>query len=200
MRVVLFHGKFIHLFKLLQIYLNVGGWTLIKRTKLRSSTPLDASKRTSATDYRDLSNYHFNNQLVSSPVLLQLKRDMGFDQMRFYCFKKSVGRVLHIMTKLNPEGEAVVNYFTASPAPARPNCANSFTRLPDDTSKVSRECGSNLKWTSWSSSDATGNMRVYYRVIVTSANYKVQLTPDFLCDENSAPSVDAGDTFEVFVR
>ena len=45
-------------------------------------------------------------------ILLQLKQDMGFDQMRFYCFKKSVGKVLNIMTKLNPEGEVVVNYFT----------------------------------------------------------------------------------------
>ena len=68
----------------------------------------------------------------------QLRQDMGFSQIRFYCYEKLVGKTLHIMTKDTPEGELVIRYFTNSTL--RPAACGSFTALPDDNSTVSQQC------------------------------------------------------------
>ncbi|CAH3034424.1 unnamed protein product [Pocillopora meandrina] len=65
---------------------------------------------------------------------------MGFTQIRFYYFKKIVGRVLLIMTNRNAEGENAVRFFTDSDSDVRPRACNSFTRLPDDNSTLAQKC------------------------------------------------------------
>ena len=119
-------------------YLILGGWTLIYRTILQSSDLVTSF--TTVDNYRSIFTYK-NNQLSTVTVLNQLRQDMGFSQIRFYCYKKLVGRTLHIMTKDSPEGELVIRYFTNSTE--RPAACGSFTALPDDNSTVSQQCS---KW------------------------------------------------------
>jgi hypothetical protein len=59
------------------------------------------------SDYRNITNLGIY-ELVNQPGLLQLKQDMGFTQMRYFCRKASVGRVFHIMTAKNESGFDVV--------------------------------------------------------------------------------------------
>lgn len=69
-----------------------------------------------------------------------------FDQIRFYCHKKQVGTVFHIMTKLNPLGEAVVKYFIDDNMKSiRPQTCGSYTVLPDHNSTMTEDCN-NLGW------------------------------------------------------
>ena len=58
--------------------------------------------------------YRSNNKYLLRNGFSQLKKDMSFTQIRFYCFKKVTGRVLHIMTNKNTKGADVLRYFTSS--------------------------------------------------------------------------------------
>lgn len=94
-----------------------------------------------ASSYEEISSYKDNRIKVPSSVLLQLRNDMGFQQLRFYCHKKKVGTMFHIMTNVDPLGEAVVKYLTGdSEASARPQACGSYTVLPDDNSTLSEDC------------------------------------------------------------
>ncbi|KAJ7382418.1 hypothetical protein OS493_035067, partial [Desmophyllum pertusum] len=93
-------------------------------------------------DYRDsyremLPNYNSNNQFLLRNGFNQLKNDMGFTQIRFYCFKNETGRVFHIMTNKNTTRADVVKYFTESDT--MPRACGSFTRLPDDNSSLAQK-------------------------------------------------------------
>ena len=122
---------------------------------------------------------------------------MGFHQMRLFCHKKSVGRVLHVMTKLNPQGEAVVQYFTNSTV--RPQCTNSFTRLADDTSVLAQSCGT--LWNTWGISTFKGDMRLY-RSIKVGKKYYAIMPSSYQCeDESSDPQpLNTGDMWEISLR
>ncbi|KAJ7382435.1 hypothetical protein OS493_035084 [Desmophyllum pertusum] len=87
-----------------------GGWTLISRLLMKDpDSPIDPVESDS---YREmLPNYSSNNQFLLRNGFNQLKNDMGFTQIRFYCFKKERGRVFHIMTNKNTEGADVVKVF-----------------------------------------------------------------------------------------
>lgn len=79
--------------------------------------------------YREiLPSYNSKNKFLSQNGFNQLRNDMGFTQIRLYCFKKIVGRVFHIMTNRNAEGENAVRFFTDSDSDVRPQACNSFTR------------------------------------------------------------------------
>ena len=94
-----------------------------------------------AQSYTDLSRYSDHRQKVLPSVLLKLRKDMGFKQIRFHCHKKKAGTVFHIMTNINQLGEAVVEYFTfASPLTTRPEACGSYSVLPDDNSTLSEDC------------------------------------------------------------
>ena len=127
------------LFAKLRTLLNlfpVGGWTLIYRAIFQTSDK-EILPATFVDNYRNISDYG-QNQLVPVTVLNQLRQDMGFNQMRFYCHKKLVSRTVHIMTKGSLEGEMVIRYFTNSTE--RPVSCGSFTVLPDDISIASQQC------------------------------------------------------------
>ncbi|EDO40612.1 predicted protein [Nematostella vectensis] len=82
-----------------------GGWTAIKKWEA-TSNPF--STENTWSDYVRLSDYHDPQYLFSAPTMLKLKQDMGYDQMRFYCYKESVKRVVHIMTNQDEHGYSAV--------------------------------------------------------------------------------------------
>ncbi|KAK3727593.1 hypothetical protein QZH41_005924 [Actinostola sp. cb2023] len=137
--------------ELLQIQ---GGWTMVKRTILQSKTlPIKKSYDT----YDVISAFSNNSQNVvpTGVAMLDILNKMGFHQINFYCHKKSVGRVVSIMTKNNTAGQQVVRYFTddAFAKTTFPDACGSFDRLPEDTSILAQNCA---KW----GKDSSGNVQV----------------------------------------
>ena len=105
------------------------------------------SSSTSLTDVITVSDYRMiseqvENRIVDNDGLVKLKQDMGFDQLRFYCRKKSVGRTFHIMTNNDTLGRNAVRSKVESFLPQAQACG-SFTALADDTSVLSQNCD---KW------------------------------------------------------
>jgi len=74
--------------------------------------------------------------------MLDILNKMGFHQIHFYCHKKSVDRVVSIMTKNNTAGQQVVRYFTddAFAKTTFPDACDSFDRLHEDTSILAQNC------------------------------------------------------------
>ena len=186
----------------------LGGWTAIQMIWFTESN-LHFPDNTYS--FRSLSNYKDHRQVLISTPLLQLRNDMSFQQLRFYCHKKKVGTVFHIMTNRNPLGEAVVNYFiddnlTSDPS-SRPQTCDSFTVLPNDNSTLSEDC-TKLGWSGSSPDGMWGEKwkRGVFRIITPLERY-----PDYRfhssakardCDdwESGEASLSPGDTWAVFVR
>lgn len=57
------------------------------------------------------SQVHYQRALLTTHRLNQLKQDMGFSQIRFYCFQRTIGRVFHIMTINDSMANEVVKFF-----------------------------------------------------------------------------------------
>ncbi|XP_020907075.1 uncharacterized protein LOC110245157 isoform X2 [Exaiptasia diaphana] len=183
-----------------------GGWTLIKRSNLPTTSSLLSVER---NDYRFLSNYKDYKQLIVSSGLLQLRKDMGFHQLRFRCRKKSINRTLHIMTTDDNAGHKVLDHFFATTT--WPTACNSFERLPDDTSILARNC---LKWgldnngktevNRWGRKGATGTQRVYWEAILWGSKHSFSLIPTYyFCDDYTGATygkLSVGDIWEIFVR
>ena len=193
-----------------------GGWTLIYRAILQTTDIMYSY--TTIDNYRNMFNYK-NNNLVPVTVLNQLRQDMGFTQIRFYCYKKLVGRTLHIMTKDSPEGELVIKYFTNSTE--RPAACGSFTALTDDTSVASQQCN---KWgydtyknrdEKWGTARNAGEYRLHKEPILVRSqlkhamytspiNNKDELEGVFYCDDhwnlNYRTNQSEGDRWLIFVR
>ena len=148
-----------------------------------------------------------NYQLINLRTIYQLRQDISFKQLRFYCHKKRVGRTLHIMTRLNAKGEMVVRYFSNSTD--RPIACGSFVNLPDDTSIVSQHCNS---WSvhgdgNWGSKRYNGNWRIQNEPIYVDVGSKhtMQIVPKSsrsYCDDHWDDNVQhsAGDSWFIFVR
>ncbi|KAK3740602.1 hypothetical protein QZH41_009720, partial [Actinostola sp. cb2023] len=234
-----------------------GGWMVIKNITLETTNVL--SNVTVLTEtYRglqDLGRY----QWLDTSALKAMKKDLGFNQIRFYCHKASVGRIFHVMTTLNAKGYDVIRYFLESPNPivtpcqsfnalpddnstlARnceqwgttkdasdmlinqwgnhkllgylvvrnspfPTACSSFTRLPDDTSKLSRNCA---KWgynngvaniNKWGHYKSTGGHRMYNQFAYRHTYYTVLFKGSYRCDDNSDKGNSAGDTWKMLVR
>ena len=146
----------------------LGGWTAIKLISFTGSNLWFENTTYSASSYRNLTKYNDRRLKVPSRILMQLKTDMGFKQLRFYCHKQKVGTVFHIMTNDNHLGEAVVKYFIDNKLiSSRPQACGSYTVLPDDNSTLSQNCkklgwnGTHAdgKWTRFSK--GTGDYRVF---------------------------------------
>ncbi|KAL9978223.1 hypothetical protein ACROYT_G015718 [Oculina patagonica] len=158
---------------------------------------------------RILSNYRNHQQTLTATTLLQLRNELGFNQMRFYCHKKNVGTVLHIMTRMNPLGEAVVNYFlNESLAPSRPQTCGSYTVLPDDNSTLSKDCtklGENGthadgKWAKHSKNNIN---RIQKPLFSYEDYHRLRSSPGRRdCDDwaSGEDSLSPGDTWAAFVR
>ncbi|XP_048577198.1 uncharacterized protein LOC116617386 [Nematostella vectensis] len=187
-----------------------GGWTTIKKLEI-NSIPVSSNYETTH-NYSIISEYSNMENVLYTTGMELLKRDIGFDQMRFYCYKGSVGRVVHIMTKREGLGFDVIRYLIENPDPHPPAC-NSFTRLSDETSVLSRRCAEwgNLcdgatNCDQWGNTDFHGALRYLHRVgyyisrgtgqVYTIGFYVLK----FFCDDDNANTINVGDKFIIFVR
>ena len=140
-----------------------GGWLLISRFIMETLNSSNDSS-TESDSYRTiLQAYTSNNQYLLRSGFNQLKQDMGFTQIRFYCFKNATGRAFHIMTNEDTNGTKVVNFFTTSDN--IPVACGSFTRLPDDNSSLAVNCD---KWgqptkNRWGHASKLTNDRLFVR-------------------------------------
>ena len=70
---------------------------------------------------------------------MDLRANMGFEQMRFYCYNKIPGEAFHVATKGNSLGEAVVQYFIGNTT-TPPQACDLFSTFPDDNSTLFLKC------------------------------------------------------------
>ncbi|KAK3746299.1 hypothetical protein QZH41_020076 [Actinostola sp. cb2023] len=121
-----------------------GGWTIVKRTVLQSQTLPSLTVYKTYNVISAFSKYD-QNVVPTGTAMLDILNKMGFNQIHFYCHKKSVDRVVSIMTKNNTAGQQAVRYFTdnAFAKTTFPDACGSFDRLPEDTSILAQNCD---KW------------------------------------------------------
>jgi len=126
-----------------------GGWTIVKRKILQNAT-LPSGQLYYTYDVISAFSKYDQNVVPTGKAMLDILNKMGFHQIHFYCHKKSVGRVVSIMTKNNTAGQQVVRYFTddAFALTTFPDACGSFDRLPEDTSILAQNCA---KWGKYSS-------------------------------------------------
>ncbi|XP_031564447.1 uncharacterized protein LOC116299869 [Actinia tenebrosa] len=178
-----------------------GGWTQIKNLTLKGPPSSGFAVYTNYRQISNLSTYEF----VSQPALLQLKQEMGFKQLRYYCRKASVGRVFHIMTAKNDSGYDVVRYMIVNASSPATAC-NSFIRLADDQSMLAANCAKwgfqneGTNYDTWGHSSFTGPWRPYKYVAFWSGTHVNSfIDGDEKCDDNVSGG-QAGDTWKMFVR
>lgn len=184
-----------------------GGWTLIKRIKVISKSA-DLSS-VNSPDYRVISNYDSRKQ-VSSAGLLHLKADMGFDQIRLFCSKKSVGRVVDIITAQNTTGKFVVDYYTIDSIKVQPKACGSYEVLPQDTSELVKQCS---QWgcnknrvcgiNRWGTFHSIGKShRLYGFTVGLNKKHSFRMTGNFACDDQSGSPepLSIGDIWAIYVR
>ena len=145
--------------------------------------------------------YNSNNRFLLRAGFNQLKQDMGFIQIRFYCFKKNASRVVHIMTTKNSTGMDVVKFFTTSDT--MPVACGSFTRLPDDNSSLAANCD---KWgyplsNRWGHSSHKNNVRLFLKPMAWAFTkfFRIIDTNFYKCDDK-VNIMSLGDTWQIFVR
>lgn len=145
--------------------------------------------------------YNSNNHYLMRQGLSKLRNDMGFTQIRLYCFKKERGRVFHIMTNNNSKGYQVVSYFTT--VSVFPKSCGSFTKLPDDNSALANNCD---KWgypstNQWGHSSFKGNDRIFLRPLTwpNAARFYRLIGSKYQCDDKDS-KMSIGDSWQIFVR
>ena len=187
-------------------FLHSGGWTLVRKVKLTNGSLPSGDQQVAVLDYREqLQNYNSNDHVLNSKGFVDLRENMGFEQMRFYCHKKIPGKVFHVATKTNTLGEAVIQYFTEKTT-TLPQACDSFSTFPDDNSTLSLKCAE------WGAVNAPGTwgknkttaLNMCNRLVVwkvnTNNNYVVAMcNNDYFCEdfENQGSP---GDEWKVYVR
>ena len=184
----------------------LGGWTAIQKI---SFTESNLRLEDESYNLKDLLEYSDHRQTVSSSDLLRLQKEMGFKQFRFYCHKKKVGTVFHIMTNINPLGESVVEYFIDDNLiSSRPQACGSYTVLADDNSTMSEDC-SKFGWNGthadgkWSRANIKGKSRILQAIQRRQDFHRFYAFPKKCdCDDwdGGQASLSPGDTWAVFVR
>ena len=183
------------------IFFYLGGWLLI--TQYIEGNP---SLLVQLDSYRQiLPKYSINEHYLLRSGFNQLKQDMGFSQIRFYCFKKTTGRVFHIMTSNDSKGNDVVKFFTTSND--LPEACGSFWRLPDDNSSLAVNChqwGSPKKNKWGHKTQGLTSDRLYRKPMVWSNTrfFRFTLGNGLCCDDNGlSENVGShGDKWQIFVR
>ena len=166
---------------------------------MRNLTSLE-DESVHSDSYREiLPKYSSNEHLLKIDGFSKLKEDMGFTQIRFYCFKKAPGRVFHVMTNKDSTGTDVMKFFTTSNT--KPVACGSFTRLPDDNSSLAVNCN---KWgypgsNKWGHSLFVNQLRLYERPIIWFSKKGYRIYKSYRCDDNE-DSVSLHDTWQIFVR
>ena len=169
---------------------------------MENANSLQDARVNSDSHRKILRNYNSNNQFLKRNGFNQLKIDMGFTQIRFYCFKKKRGRVFHIMTNNDALGANVVKYFTNSDT--MPEACGSFTRLPDDNSTLANNCA---KWgypntNRWGHEQQISDKRLFIRPLLwLDIGYYMLVGDPFSCDDDKNEfDMSLGDTWKIFVR
>ena len=148
-----------------------------------------------------LPKYTFNKQYLLRNGFNQLKQDMGFTQIRFYCFKKATGRVFHIATNDDFKGADVVALFTSSNT--QPDACGSFTPFPDGNSTLAVNCD---KWGSpankWGHHLLLNDIRLWEQPLAWPNNIRFRFyKPYYKCDDNDAVYESSmGDIWQVYIR
>ncbi|XP_020897986.1 uncharacterized protein LOC110236777 [Exaiptasia diaphana] len=188
-----------------------GGWTLIASTVVNvDNDTIGDMLRTS--NYRSISNYSINSLRIDVPAIRELRDTMGFTQLRYHCFKKSVKRTFHVITKKNDYGEKVLKYFTQDGEKQTSSC-NSYFRGPGDNSFLASNCN---RWGHHGNSSALGKWGFYkhngtYRIYNEPAywngdgsnKYFINFIPGRLCcdeDKNDCNYLSVGDFWKLYVK
>ena len=171
---------------------------------MKDQNSMEDESNTSDSYRTILPNYNSNKQYLLRNGFKQLKDDMGFTQIRFYCFKKKPGRVFHIMANKNTKGANVVKFFTESET--MPTACGSFTRLPDDNSSLAANCDKwgYMDYNRWGHQSSLTANRLFRRPIVwrltRSYRFFDKLNPfPYACDDRDE-DMSLGDTWKIFVR
>ena len=170
-----------------------GGWLLISKAVMQSSTPL--SQLPVKTSYRGISN---DQMLLSKTAMNELRTHLTFTQLRFYCSKQQ-GRTFHITTAANSSGEAVIQYFSGQ-TDVQPASCGSFVRMENDNSRSASLCRQ------WCYSGLWGHRtldqdRLYNHAAYVPNGYHWLLTAGGRCEcDDFNVGVSSGDFWKVFVR
>ena len=196
-------------FNALVSFLRSGGWTLVRRVKLTDGSFPSKNQQVKVLHYREqLQNYNSNDHVLSMNGFMDLRADMNFEQMRFYCHKKIPGKVFHVATKTNSLGEAVIQYFTGETT-TPPQACDSFSTFPDDNSTLSLKCA---EWGIPQLRDIWGvnnsfPLSMSYRLVMwmptSQEPYVVAMAnSDYFCEdsEDSKKQGSPGDEWKVYVR
>ena len=157
------------------------------------------------TSYREISDYQSNKMIITTSAMKELHGDLNFQQIRFHCRKRSVGRTFHVVTAANSSGNAVVQYFSGL-TDVEPVSCGSYVRMEDDNSELARRCsewnyGQSGKWSRNVGSWNNTVQRLYNHAAWIAGRYHwalVERNP-FECDDMHA-SPSSGDFWKVLVR
>lgn len=152
----------------------------------------------SSDSYRTiLPAYTSNSQYLLRNGFSQLKEDMGFTQIRLYCFKKTRGRVFHIMTNEDVKGANVLKFFTSSNN--MPKAYGFFSLLPDDNSSLAVNCS---KWgyqnsDRWGHGNMLTNSRLFIRAMTWASVPRIYRLKGlkYHCDDNDNLNPSISDTW-----
>ena len=193
-------------FNALVSFLRSGGWTLVRRVKLTDGSFPSKNQQVKVLDYREqLQNYNSNDHVLSMSGFMDLRADMNFEQMRFYCHKKIPGKVFHVATKTNSLGEAVIQYLTGETT-TPPQACDSFSTFPDDNSTLSLQC---TEWGTLQLRDIWGvnnnfALGMSYRLVkwmpTSQQPYVVAMANSNYFCEDSEKQGSPGDEWKVYVR
>ena len=119
-----------------------GGWMSIMNVSGHAINPSGHMVK----DYR----YQIQGNSVAAFATLKKYIDnFNMTQLRFYCYKKSVGRTIDIATTKDAKGRAVINFlFNNTIIYPQPESCGSYYRLPGDTSRLTLDCN-NFKEGKW---------------------------------------------------
>ena len=92
-------------------FIRSGGWSLLRRVTLTDGSLPSKEQQVELADYGEQLKNYSSNDVLNMRGFMDLRANMGFEQMRFYCYNKIPGKAFHVATKGNSLGEAVVQYF-----------------------------------------------------------------------------------------
>ena len=192
------------------MFMTSGGWLLVLNVVIDSSATLP--QLSIFTSYRGVSSYHSNKMVVTKGAMNELRANLPFTQLRFYCSKQQVGRTFHVITTASSSGEAVVQYFSGQ-TDVLPDSCGSFVRMKNDNSMLAQLCdqwgkqNGVVKVGKWSADvfEANGDGRLYnHAAYVSGAHHWLLGTYQsrWECDDSNKDRLpsESGDFWKVFVR
>ena len=135
-------------------------------------------------DVTQLKKVAQNRFLLGTGGLNILKKYISFEQIRFFCHKPGHGRSVHIRTKTNVNGKAVVDLMLEKSKVRPPSC-NSFETFPDDNSNIGNNCS---KWFGkiwYDDGERARGAKMYADPMVIANRYYFSLAPSgwIECDD-----------------